>query len=113
MDKLALLRSLRREWQCQRRDHPRRLNTALLIWAVLSAALAGVLVEQRWQLLQQRQSRQGQTDQGLLELRVNSHKITALDWGHWDPVYAYAGGADPSFPARELETPPSLRTARA
>ena len=103
MDKLALLRSVRREWQCQRRDHPRRLNTALLIWAVLSAALAGVLVEQRWQLLQQRQSRQGQTDQGLLELRVNSHKITALDWGHWDPVYAYAGGADPSFPARELE----------
>ncbi|MBV2350407.1 EAL domain-containing protein [Synechococcus sp. HK05] len=103
MRTLALLRSLRREWQCQRRDHPRQLNTALLLWAVLSAALAGVLVQQRWQVLQQRQSRQGQTDQGLLELRVNSHKITALDWGHWDPLYAYAAGADPGFPARELD----------
>ncbi len=103
MRMLALLRSLRREWQCQRRDHPRQLNTALLLWAVLSAALAGVLVQQRWQVLQQRQSRQGQTDQGLLELRVNSHKITALDWGHWDPLYAYAAGDDPGFPARELD----------
>jgi len=95
-------RSIRREWQCQRRDHPRRLQSALLIWMVLSASLAGVLLQQRWQLQQQRQSRQGQTDQGLLELRVNSHKITALDWGHWDPLYAYAGGDDPSFESREL-----------
>ncbi|MBW0168152.1 MAG: EAL domain-containing protein [Vulcanococcus sp.] len=97
------LRSVRREWQCQRRDHPRRLKSALLIWVVFSASLAGVLAQQRWQLLQQRQTRQGQTDQGLLELRVNSHKITVLDWGHWDPLYAYAGGEDPSFASRELE----------
>lgn len=33
---------------------------------------------------------------------MNSHKITGLDWGHWDPLYAYAGGDDPSFVAREL-----------
>jgi hypothetical protein len=97
------MRSIHREWQCQRRDHPRRLKSALLIWVVFSASLAGVLAQQRWQLLQQRQSRQGQTDQGLLELRANSHKITVLDWGHWDPLYAYAGGDDPSFASRELE----------
>jgi len=96
------IRSIRREWQHQRREHPHRLTSALLIWMVLSASLAGVLLQQRWQLQQQRQSRQGQTDQGLLELRVNSHKITALDWGHWDPLYAYAGGDDPSFESREL-----------
>jgi sensor domain CHASE-containing protein len=94
---------IHREWQCQRRDHPRRLKSALLIWVVFSASLAGVLAQQRWQLLQQRQSRQGQTDQGLLELRANSHKITVLDWGHWDQLYAYAGGDDPSFASRELE----------
>jgi len=96
------IRSIRREWQHQRREHPHRLNSALLIWMVLSASLAVVLAQQHWQLLQQRQSRQGQTDQGLLELRVNSHKITVLDWGHWDPLYAYAGGDDPSFESREL-----------
>ncbi len=96
-------RSIHREWQCQRRDHPRRLKSVLLVWAVLSAALAGGLIQQQWLVLQQRLNRQGQTDQGLLELRVNSHKITALDWGHWDPLYAYAGGADPDFPTRELE----------
>ena len=96
------IRSIRREWQHQRREHPHRLTSALLIWMVLSASLAVVLAQQHWQLLQQRQSRQGQTDQGLLELRVNSHKITVLDWGHWDPLYAYAGGDDPSFESREL-----------
>ena len=95
------MRSMRREWQCQRRDHPRRLNSVLLIWALLSASLALALLQQRWWLLQQRQSRQGQTDQELLELRVNSHKITALDWGHWDPLYAYAKGDDPNFLTRE------------
>ena len=43
---------------------------------------------------------------------MNSHKITALDWGHWDPVYAYAGGADPSFPAREPENSSIIEDAQ-
>lgn len=90
------------EWQRLRQEHPRSLSAALLIWVLLSGSLAGVLWQQRWLLLQQSQAHQGETDQGLLELRVNSHKITALDWGHWDPLYAYAGGDDPSFVAREL-----------
>ena len=94
--------SLRREWQRQWQEHPRRLRGVLLAWLVLSGSLAGVLWQQRWLQLQQRQTRQMQTDLGLLELRINSHKITALDWGHWDPLYAYAGGEDPGFVAREL-----------
>ena len=96
------LSNLSGEWQRLRQEHPRSLSAALLIWVLLSGSLAGVLWQQRWLLLQQSQAHQGETDQGLLELRVNSHKITALDWGHWDPLYAYAGGDDPSFVAREL-----------
>ena len=96
-------RSIGREWRHQRLTHPRSLRTTVLIWLVLSGSLAGLLFQQRWQVLQQRQARQGQTDQGLLQLRVNSHKITARDWGHWDPLYAYAGGDDPGFEARELD----------
>jgi len=96
------LSNLSGEWQRLRLEHPRSLSAALLIWVLLSGSLAGVLWHQRWLLLQQSQAHQGVTDQGLLELRVNSHKITALDWGHWDPLYTYAGGEDPSFVAREL-----------
>ena len=95
-------RSIGREWRHQRLEHPRSVRTVVVVWLVLSGSLAGLLWQQRWLLLQQRQARQGQTDQGLLQLRVNSHKITALDWGHWYPVYAYAVGNDPCFEAREL-----------
>ncbi|WP_438983122.1 hypothetical protein, partial [Vulcanococcus sp.] len=95
-------RSIGREWRHQRLEHPRSVRTVVVVWLLLSGSLAGLLWQQRWLLLQQRQARQGQTDQGLLQLRVNSHKITALDWGHWDPVYAYAVGNDPGFEAREL-----------
>ena len=95
-------RSLQREWQWQWHEHPGRLRSVLLAWLLLSGSLAGLLWQQRWQLLQQRQNRQMQTDLGLLELRINSHRITALDWGHWDPLYAYAGGEDPGFVQREL-----------
>lgn len=94
--------SLQREWQHQWQAHPVRLRGLLLAWLLLSGSLAGLLWQQRWQLLQQRQNRQMQTDLGLLELRINSHRITALDWGHWDPLYAYAGGEDPGFVQREL-----------
>ena len=94
--------SLQREWQHQWQAHPVRLRGLLLTWLLLSGSLAGLLWQQRWQLLQQRQNRQMQTDLGLLELRINSHRITALDWGHWDPLYAYAGGEDPGFVQREL-----------
>ncbi len=38
---------------------------------------------------------------GLLRLRLNSHKITTLDCGHWHPFYAYAVGNDPGFGVRE------------
>ena len=95
-------RSLQREWQWQWHEHPGRLRSVLLAWLLLSGSLAGLLWQQRWQLLQQRQNRHMQTDLGLLELRINSHRITALDWGHWDPLYAYAGGEDPGFVQREL-----------
>ena len=81
---------------------PASWQRLLLAWIVLSGSLAGLLWQQRWTALQQRQMRQSQTDLGLLELRINSHKITALDWGHWDPLFAYAGGEDPGFIRREL-----------
>ena len=97
-------RSLRREWQHQWGDHPGRLRSLLLLWLVLSGSLAGLLWQQRLRLLQARQTQQMQTDLGLLELRINSHRITALDWGHWNPAYAFAGGEDPGFAARELDT---------
>lgn len=97
-------RSLRREWQHQWGEHPGRLRSLLLIWLLLSGSLAGLLWQQRLRLLQTRQTQQMQTDLGLLELRINSHRITARDWGHWNPAYAFAGGEDPDFAARELET---------
>ena len=97
-------RSLRREWQHQWSAHPGRVRSLLLIWLLLSGSLAGLLWQQRLRLLQARQTQQMQTDLGLLELRINSHRITALDWGHWDPLYNYASGEDPDFAARELDT---------
>lgn len=69
---------------------PASWQQLLLAWIVLSGSLAGLL----WQ---QRQMLQSQTDLGLLELRINCHKITALDWGHGDPLFAYAGGEDPGW----------------
>ncbi|MEY4360422.1 MAG: hypothetical protein RLZZ631_1908 [Cyanobacteriota bacterium] len=88
---------------------PASWQRLLLAWILLSGSLAAVLWQQRWTVLQQRQARQSQTDLGLLELRINSHKITALDWGHWDPLYAFAGGQDPGFVGRELEPSSIIR----
>lgn len=95
-------RTLQRELATQRRDNPGAVVGLLVLWLVASGGLAVWLWSSRWQELRSEQTRQSETHQGLLDLRVNSHKVTVLDWGHWDPLHRFAGGQDPDFVAREV-----------
>ena len=96
-------RSLRRELQGLRRDNPRSFSAALAVWLLASAGLGMWLWSSNWQLQRRQQLRQSETQLGLLDLRVTSHKVTVLDWGHWDPMVGYVHGTDPDFPHREVE----------
>ena len=96
------LRSLRRELQVLRRDNRRAVAGVLVLALLASGGLAGWLWNSEWQELRRQQLRQSETYRGLLDLRVTSHRVIALDWGHWDPLYRFAGGEDPDFVAREV-----------
>jgi EAL domain-containing protein (putative c-di-GMP-specific phosphodiesterase class I) len=74
----------------------------LLLCGLTSAALAGWLWSNQLGLLHKEQLQREETQRGLLDLRITSHKITALDWGQWTPLYRFAGGEDPTFVAREV-----------
>ena len=99
-----VMRSLQRELQVQRRDHPQGLASAIALWLLASAGLAGTLWDGNWQELRRAADRQNETYRGLLDLRVTSHRVIGLDWGHWNQLYRHAGGEDPGFPAREIRT---------
>lgn len=96
------MRQLRKELSYQWRHNRRNVSTALLVLVALSAASALMLWRDRWRLIKNQHAQQIHTQQGLLELRINQHRTTALDWGHWDTMYSFAGGGDPGFVAREL-----------
>lgn len=83
----------------------------LLLALLFSGASTLMLWRNHWQELHQDQRAQLATMQGLLELRVNQHRTTALDWGHWDTMLAFASGQDPDFVERELK-PSSIVTDR-
>lgn len=87
----------------QRRDNPRAVSAGLAIWLLASAGLGAWLWSDNWQRERRQQRLESDTKLGLLDLRVNSHKVTALDWGHWDPMLSYMLGQDPEFPRREVE----------
>ena len=97
-------RSLRRELQVLQRDNPGAWSAGLAIWLLASGCLGIGLWNDNWQLQRRQQQLQIQTQQGLLDLRVTSHKITVLDWGHWDPMVQFVRGDDPDFPRREIES---------
>ena len=96
-------RSLRRELRGLQHDSPRSFCAALAAWALASAGVGAWLWSANWQLQRHQQLHLSETQVGLLDLRVTSHKVTALDWGHWDPMVAYVLGRDPMFPHREVE----------
>lgn len=74
-----------------------------LTGVLCSAGLAAATWTNQRQQILKANAIQNDADAGLLELRVNFHRITALDWGHWDTAYAYASGENPAFVSRELE----------
>jgi EAL domain-containing protein (putative c-di-GMP-specific phosphodiesterase class I) len=97
-----LIALLRKELTHHLRHNRRDLLLWLLLLLGLSAVSALLIWRDRWHALERSQGEQVQTNLGLLELRVNQHRTTALDWGHWDTMYAFAGGQDQNFVEREL-----------
>lgn len=101
--------ALRHELRDLRRTHRRVLGSLLLLWALGSGVAAATLAMGSWQDIEAHHRQDFQTALGLLELRANQHRVTALDWGHWDTMEAFAAGHDPAFVSRELE-PSSIVT---
>ena len=96
------LRSLRRELQQQWRENPRAATAVVLLAGLGSTVLAGWLWSSQVLVLQNQQRQRFDTHRGLLDLRITGHRVTALDWGHWTPLYRYAGGEDSTFVEREV-----------
>ena len=96
-------RSLRRELQVLRLNSPRTFAAALTLWLLASLGMGVWLWSINWQLQRRQQLRESETQLGLLDLRITSHKVTVLDWGHWDSMVSYLLGRDRDFPHREIE----------
>lgn len=97
------LRPLRRELAFQLRHNSTTLGLWLGLALLVSGASALVLWRNHWQQIRQDQAAQLETQLGLLELRVNQHRTTVLDWGHWDTMAEFATGKDRDFVERELK----------
>ena len=95
-------RSMRRELHQQWREHGFTSRFVLLLAVLSSAGVAAWLLSSQQLLLDAQQRQRDETHRGLLDLRITGHKVTALDWGHWTPLYRFAGGEDPGFVAREV-----------
>lgn len=98
-----MIRLLRKELAFHWRRNRRSFSLWLLVLLSFSTGMALILWRDRWRGITQQQIQQIQSQRGLLELRVNQHRTTALDWGHWDTMHAFAAGEDPQFVARELQ----------
>lgn len=99
-----LQRQLRREWQRWRWRFPRSSRLGLLTLPLVSALLAVALAATHGQRQRQQARMRSDTESGLLELRVNSHKVVATDWGHWDPIFDYARSGDRNVIKQEVTT---------
>lgn len=106
-----MIRTLRKELNFQLRHNRNQVSLWLLLALMVSGASGLLLWKSHWQELNADQNEQMQTQRGLLELRVNQHRTTVLDWGHWDTIHNFASGADPDFVKREL-LPSSVITDR-
>jgi EAL domain-containing protein (putative c-di-GMP-specific phosphodiesterase class I) len=93
---------LRKELAHLRRLNHTRTRLLFLLILVVSAASALLLWRSNRDKLIAQSNEQAQSKLGLLELRVNQHRTTVQDWGHWDDMVAYVTGKDPGFVAREL-----------
>ena len=91
------LRMLRKELAFQRRQQASRVRGVVLAVVVVSGATALALWREDWIEINAGLDQQLQTSLGLLDLRVNQHKTTVLDWGHWDSMYAFSSGRDSAF----------------
>jgi EAL domain-containing protein (putative c-di-GMP-specific phosphodiesterase class I) len=100
----GLQRQLWREWKRLRWRFPRSSRLGLLALPLLSAVLGVGLAASHGQRQQQQARLRSSTESGLLELRVNSHKVVATDWGHWDPIFGFARSGDRAVIDREVTT---------
>lgn len=104
-----LRRSLGREWQHWRRHAPRRLSAAQVTLLLLALASGAGLLAAYTERLREAARLRGDTESGLLELRINGHKVVAADWGHWDPIHRYLQRPDRRIIERELLTSSIVR----
>jgi hypothetical protein len=100
----GLQRQLRREWKRWRGRFPRSSRLGLLALPLVSAVLAVGLTATHGQRQRQQARLRSDTESGLLELRVNSHKVVATDWGHWDPIFTFARSGDRDVIDQEVTT---------
>jgi len=104
-----LRRSLRREWQHWRQRTPRRLSAARGTLLLLALASGAGLLAAYSERLKEAARLRGDTESGLLELRINGHKVVVADWGHWDPIHRYLQHPDRRIIERELLTSSIVR----
>jgi EAL domain-containing protein (putative c-di-GMP-specific phosphodiesterase class I) len=100
----GLRRQLRRELKRWRWRFPRSSQLGLLTLPLVSAVLAVGLAATHGQRQRQQARLRSDTESGLLELRVNSHKVVATDWGHWDPIFSFARSGDRAVIDQEVNT---------
>jgi len=107
-----LRRSLLREWRQLGRRAPRRLGAAQIGLLLLALTSGAGLVAAYGERLQTAARLRSDTESGLLELRINGHKVVAADWGHWDPIHRYLARPDRRIIERELLTSSIVRDSQ-
>ena len=102
-------RSLRREWQQWVRESPYRPIASRLLLVGVGLGSGALLLVAYADRLMAAATLRGDTERGLLELRINGHRVVAADWGHWDPIHRYVARPDRRIIERELITSSIVR----
>lgn len=102
----SVLGTLRSWWREERRTLPsgKMRRSVFTVLAVGLLPLSVLEIHRRSQALQEKALNQHREAMAIVVASLASLRRTAYDWGHWDDMYAFVRGYNPSFVRTDVAT---------
>lgn len=94
---LKLCRSAKKEFLYTRKNNVKVLLFISFAFVAASSTFLLILFQESMQGAYAKHIRKKEMHSGLIQLRLNHHRTTVKDWGHWDELYEFALSKDEGF----------------